>query len=84
MEAIAHIYLSIYTIKTKQLKTFLTQFESALPLALDPLIRLQDDKKVQQPWKSQFGGHFCQNRIFYQRRSYPPVVPVSVDPPSNR
>jgi hypothetical protein len=39
---------------------------------------------VQQPWKSQFGGHFGQNRIFYQRRSYPPVVPVSVDPPSNR
>jgi hypothetical protein len=75
MEAIAHIYLSIYTIKTKQLKTFLTQFESALPLALDPLIRLQDDKKVQQPWKSQFGGHFCQNRIFtnvaHTRPSYP-------------
>jgi hypothetical protein len=44
------------------LKTFLTQFGSALPLTPDPPVKLHDDKKSGMTIETQFKDHFCQKR----------------------
>jgi hypothetical protein len=51
-------FLYIYYKDRRQLKTFLTQFGSALPLTLDPPVRLRDDQKGGTTIKIAIWGEF--------------------------
>jgi hypothetical protein len=79
------LYLSLYYKERRQLKIFLTQFWSALPLPLDPPVRLHDDQKGGTTIKIAIWGAFLQNVIFlsptacilaHQYPSSPPTQPV--------
>jgi hypothetical protein len=60
------------------LKTFLTQSGSALPLTLDPPIRLYDDQKGRTTIKIAILGVFLPktNCFSHLYLLYPPVVPA--------
>jgi hypothetical protein len=70
--------VNLYYKERRQLKTFLTQFGSALPLTLDPPVRLRDDQKGGATIKITIWGVFLQktNCFSHLYLLYPPVVPA--------
>jgi len=74
--SIKYIYL-FYTIKSKTIRTFLTQIGFIVSLTMDSYVRNEGGETKEDPTKSRIREHFCRKLIFFSHRVllYPPYIP---------
>ena len=74
--SIKYIYL-FYTIKSKTIRTFLTQIGFIVSLTMDSYVRNEGGETKEDPTKSRIREHFYRKLIFFSHRVllYPPYIP---------